>query len=150
MNEQTDVAEAPETVRVPLMENVVQREKFEFPLFRRVQQAPTWVQQVGHDLASRVLWFVCVLAVLFLAAWWFSRPSPEDVKTLLGADATSEQILTTLRELRREHVNNFRDLFQLVVLSGLVPLFTLLAGYAFGSQEREKREQAAENQEETE
>ena len=84
---------------------------------------------------------MCGLAVLCLIAWWFTRPSPEEAQLLLGTDATPKEILEALRDLRRDHFDQLRELFQLVVLSGLVPLFTLLAGYAFGTREREKQEQ---------
>jgi len=48
--------------------------------------------------------------------------------------------LETFRGLQRDHFDQFRDLFQIIVLSGLVPLFTMLAGYAFGSKEKQERE----------
>ena len=109
-----------------------------------ITERPTWTQQFGGDLASRVLWFVCGLAALFLIAWWFTRPSLADVREILGASAAPKDVLETWRSLQRDHFDQFRDLFQIVVLSGLVPLFTLLAGYAFGAREREKREQEGE------
>ncbi len=113
----------------------------QLPLVDPIKQPPTWIQQFGGNLASRVLWFVCGLAVLCLIAWWFTRPSLEEAQLLLGTDATPKEILEALRDLRRDHFDQLRELFQLVVLSGLVPLFTLLAGYAFGTREREKQEQ---------
>jgi len=79
--------------------------------------------------------------VLFLIAWWFTRPSIAEVQKMLNDSAEPKEVVELLRNLRRDHFDYFRDLFQLVVLSGLVPLFTLLVGYAFGSREREKGEQ---------
>lgn len=124
---------------------MLDKKKVEVPSVGIVEKPPTWVQALGGRLASRVLWFVCGLAVLFLIAWWLTRPSLEEVQRILDASAEpktqAKEIVELLRDLRRDHFDHFRDLFQLVVLSGLVPLFTLLAGYAFGSSEREKREQ---------
>ena len=120
---------------------MLDKKKVEVPSVGIVEKPPTWVQALGGRLASRVLWFVCGLAVLFLIAWWFTRPSFAEVQKMLSDSAEPKEVVELLRSLRRDHFDHFRDLFQLVVLSGLVPLFTLLAGYAFGSSEREKREQ---------
>ncbi len=48
-------------------------------------------------------------------------------------------MIETLCELRRDHIDHFRDILQLLVLSGLTPLVTLFAGYTFGRQENERR-----------
>jgi hypothetical protein len=101
---------------------------------------PTFQQWHGARLANRVLWFICGLAFVFLGAWWFTRPSIAEVKDLLGSSVNGKELLEALRNLRTDHFNAFRDLFQLVVMSGLVPLFTLLAGYAFGARQAEKQE----------
>ncbi len=106
----------------------------------RFYTPPTFEQFHGARLASRVLWFICGLAVIFLGAWWYTRPSLADVQQFLGAAANGKDVLDALQSLRTQHFNEFRDLFQLVVLSGLLPLFTLLAGYAFGARQAEKQE----------
>ena len=123
---------------------ITELEQSQLPLVDPLKEPPTWTQWFGGNLASRVLWFVCALSVLFLIAWWFTRPTLAEVQKILGNAAAPKDVLETLRNLQRDHFDQFRDLFQIVVPSGLVPLFTLLAGYAFGAREREKREQEGE------
>ena len=108
----------------------------EMPEFREPLKFSEWF---GAQLANRILWFICGLATTFLIAWWFTRPSLTDVQQLLGPSAQGKDLVEVLRSLRRDHFDQFRDLFQLVVLSVLVPLFTLLAGYTFGKREGEKQ-----------
>lgn len=107
---------------------------------------PTWLQWFLSRLIRYFLWIICGMAALFLFGWWFTRPSLAEVQQLLGADAKPNEVLEALRGLQRDHLDQFRDLFQLIVLSALVPLFTLLTGYAFGS--KEKQEQKNDRQEE--
>lgn len=105
-----------------------------------LREPPSFSEWFGARLASRLLWVICTLATAFLVAWWFTRPALTEVQQLLGPAAQGKDPVEVLRGLRRDHFEQFRDLFQIVVLSGLVPLFTLLAGYAFGARQREKQE----------
>ena len=117
------------------------REKEQVPfsgIFRampELREPPSFPEWFGATMASRLLWIICALVVAFLLGWWFTRPSIEEVKGITGAAQKSEVILETLRQLREDHFEAVRNLFQLLVLSGLIPLFTLLAGYAFGSRQ---------------
>lgn len=104
-----------------------------------IREPPSFTEWFGSLLANRLLWVICGLSALFLVAWWLTLPSLQEVRDLLGASATPDQVVATWRELRGEHSGFFREQFQLVVLSTLVPLFTLLAGYAFGSRQRENQ-----------
>ena len=120
----------------------------EMPVLREKPSFPEWF---GAHLASRLLWVICGLAGVFLAGWWFTRPTLTGVQQLLGSSAQATDVMEALRTLRDQHFDQFRSLFQLIVLSGLVPLFTLLAGYAFGrsrveaqtSRETENSEEAS-------
>lgn len=107
----------------------------ELPTFR---EPPSFSEWFGARLASRLLWVICGLAVVFFGFWWLTRPTLAEVRPLAGSDP--KEVLETLRNLQRDHFDQFRDLFQLIVLSGLVPLFTLLVGYVFGARQREKQE----------
>jgi hypothetical protein len=98
---------------------------------------PTYLEQWGVWLAGLVLLVICVLAFVFLATWWHTRPSLAEVQGLLGPSGSGKEALEALETLRTENFTALRDLFQLIVLSGLVPMFTLLAGYAFGSRQRD-------------
>ena len=144
MNERKEDTNAPGKDKGSRVGGITEPEQSQLPLVDPLKEPPTWIQRLGGNLASRVLWFVCGLSVLFLIAWWFTRPTLAGVQKILGNSATPKDVLEILRSLQRDHFDRFRDLFQIVVLSGLVPLFTLLAGYAFGAREREKREQEGE------
>ncbi len=98
-------------------------------------EPPTWIQAFSGRLAGRLLVVICSLAIAFLLAWWFTQPTLAEAQQLAGKGAQAKELLETLQVLRRDHFDQFRDLFQLVVLSGLVPLFTLLAGHAFGTRQ---------------
>jgi hypothetical protein len=101
-------------------------------------RAPTFLELSGVWLAGLVLLVICVLGVAFVVTWWWTRPSLTEVQALFGSSGSAKEVLEALRALRSAHFGELRDLFQIVVLSGLVPLFTLLAGYAFGSGQRDK------------
>ena len=103
-----------------------------------VSERPTFQQLKGARLTEVILWFIFILIVMFLSGWWFTRPTVADVQTVLGEAANGKEKLEALQTLRNEHFNTFRDLFQLAVASVLMPIFTLLAGYAFGSREAER------------
>ena len=143
--------------RVPLS-SVVSEIPAEGPPARR--DVPLTISSIGGRIslfqprrfAARLvgclLGVVCVIIVAFLAIWWLTRPSLAEVQSIFGSSAAPKDVVDTLRELRRDHFDQFRDLFQLVVLSGLVPLLTLLAGYAFGTREMEKQTGAERKEEE--
>ncbi|MBC8236067.1 hypothetical protein H8E77_41505 [bacterium] len=122
--------------------------KEEVPPFK--PKPSTWTEWFGGRLASRLLLFICFLAFSFLIAWWFTRPSLPEVQQILGPNAKPNEVLETFRGLLRDHFDQFRDLFQIIVLSGLVPLFTMLAGYAFGSKEKRERQNNEQKEEQEE
>lgn len=126
-NLKTDVTAEPKVSLFRLLEGM--------PPFR---EKPTFPEWFGARLASRLLLVIMLLAVTLVLAWWMTRPSLAEVQSILGTSANPKDVVETLRTLRRDHFENFGDLFQLIVLSGLVPLFTLLAGYAFGSRQRQR------------
>ena len=109
-----------------------------------VPKPSTFVQWFGARLLSRLLWVICGSVAVFLLSWWITRPSVAEVQDLFGASANAKEVLDALSILRRDHFDQFRDLFQLLILSVLVPLFTLLAGYAFGTRQMEKQAGAEE------
>ena len=101
-------------------------------------QPRSHLEKKGTLAMLMLLWAICISVVLFLLCWWCTRPSQTDVKdlavALAGQNATvsAEQLREVLVAMRQEHSTSLKDLFQTLVLSGLVPLFTLIAGYLFG------------------
>lgn len=102
----------------------------------------TFKEYFGMWMAVGSLVVVAALIIAFFAVWAASRPTPADAAAVAGTLGQSEVIV--LRELRAEHFEEFRDAFQLFVLSGMVPLFTLLAGYTFGSARKKQEERGEE------
>jgi hypothetical protein len=98
----------------------------------------------------KFMWLLLIAIVaatgLILLAWLWTQPGMQDVTTLLGSpdpnsatDAADR--IELLERLRRNHCETYRDLFQLLVIGGLVPLFTLIAGYVFGRRQAERSQQ---------
>ena len=95
-------------------------------------------------MQDTVLAAIGLLSVLFLLIWWATLPGPRDVQTLLteltgkaASDLKPDQALDLYAKLRQAHSQQVRDLFQLIVMTAIVPLFTLLAGYVFGKSKTE-------------
>ncbi len=106
--------------------------------FPEVRERPTFVQLSGVRFLGLLIWIICGLIVAFFASWLFTRPTFASVQAMLGDTVDPKVVVETLRALRGDHVDHYRDIFQLLVLSGLVPLVTLFAGYTFGRQENER------------
>ena len=111
-----------------------------FPANLPEPKPKSFVERAGAQHMTILLIVICGAAVLFMIAWAAGRPNQDDVKQFIDAVNASnpEQAVPLkdkfemLRQLQQDHSEQYRNLFQVVVLSGLVPLFTLLAGYIFG------------------
>src|SRR5262245_61624234 len=101
---------------------------------------PTAAETAGLWQMRIVLAVICLTAVGTFVAWFWTVPTPADARQLLGSTAPDGDALDILIRLRADHLNHYREMFQLVVLSGLVPLFTLLAGYMFGRNQAARQE----------
>ena len=104
-----------------------------------LHERPTFTQVFGARILYILLWVVCSLVVAFLLAWLATRPTLTQVYSMPVPPADSKAALETLRELQRDHADQFRSFFQLFVLSGLIPLITLFAGYTFGVHQRARQ-----------
>jgi hypothetical protein len=111
-----------------------------------LHERPTFTQAFGARMLHLLLWVICGLVVVFFLTWLGTRPTLTQVQSTLGTAADSKAVLETLRELQRDHADQFRSFFQLLVLSGLVPLITLFAGYTFGVRQ-EARQSTAQDTE---
>jgi len=95
-----------------------------------------------------LLLLVAIVAITGLLgiAWFCTRPSMSDLTAIIGrADpndaASATPRIDALQKICRNHLDSYRDLFQLLILGGLVPLFTLIAGYVFGRTQAEQKQQ---------
>src|SRR5439155_24503966 len=109
----------------------------------------SYLERTGSRYMGLVLIVICGFIFVFLMSWWCTRPSLHDAAKLVEMTRAEGQSKVVepqalgelLAKMQQEHSSNYRDFFQLLVMSGLVPLFTLLAGYVFG-KETGKREEA--------
>src|SRR5712691_10570492 len=88
----------------------------------------TFLELRGTQQMTVVLYVICAVTVLFLIAWWTSRPALKDADAVLraanaGAQIDADKLVEMLGKLQRDHTEQFRTLFQVVVMSALVPLF---------------------------
>ena len=119
--------------------------------FPKVDTPPrTYLEWTGSWQMSSVLGVICFVTVGLVLSWGSTRPTIQEAQAFAGANADPEASLRVLIQLRDEHFENYRDMFQLVVLSGLVPLFTLLAGYVFGKRTEAVRPGAANENDDSE
>ena len=108
------------------------------------KEPPSFLEWFSIRFAQYILFFILGLTAIFLLLWWFGIPTVEEVDRLFGETGEPRERLEALRSLRKEHFDQYRDLFQILVLSGLTPLFTMLAGYAFGARQRKEKEEEEE------
>ncbi len=103
----------------------------------------SYLEWSGIRQMAIVLAIICIAVVGFLAAWVFTLPSIEEVHTLVegGTISDPQTAAGLLDQLRDAHLKRFREMFQLLIMSALVPLFTLLAGYVFGKSSSNRSEQ---------
>ena len=117
-----------------------------FDRFPDLSARPSYLEWSGTRQMSGVLLIICLVAVGLLITWGYTRPTLQEAQAFTGSNTKPEDALRVLIQLRDEHFENFRDMFQLIVLSGFVPLFTLLAGYVFGKRADKEANDAIENQ----
>ncbi len=94
---------------VDYMEDAIE-EKVHHKVKWFIRQKGTFTQRSGFKLANRVMIFIGVIVIGLLCVWQFG-------------DATFDQ---TIR------------LFEIMVLNAFLPVFTLILGYIFGSQEEKQ------------
>jgi len=115
----------------------------EVPSLRGFGEEPTPLQKVGYKLACFVfLYIVGASIVIFIVSFHFiqlppfpSPPSnsadPEHYKQLVDSYKQSADIY---QQMAKSQVDRAIQLFQLVVASTILPAFTAILGYIFGSK----------------
>ena len=113
------------------------------PSRRDVGEEPTPLQRVGYKLALFVLaYMVCASAVIFVVSFRCiqlppfpvppaSASDPEHYKQLVEVYKAHVEIYQQLAKIQVERAT---QLFQLVVASTMLPAFTAILGYIFGSK----------------
>jgi uncharacterized membrane protein len=113
------------------------------PALKGFGEEPTPLQKVGYKLACYVFLYIVVASIVIfvvsfrcmqLPAFPASPPSSADAdryKQLVDAYKISADVY---QELAKAQVERATHLFQLVVASTILPAFTAILGYIFGSK----------------
>lgn len=99
-------------------------------------QEPSWTQVNARNLAIIVGVALAAVLVVSMSVFWWGLEKP----TLEAAERFAEskaQVYERYTALNEAWWNRFHTYFQLLVGTVLLPLFTLLLGYAFGSRKAE-------------
>lgn len=100
----------------------------------------SFIEGRGAWMMTLALGTIGLLCLGTFALWFFTLPTVADVESLCKGSSNNASLDATkhvemFTSLRKVHTDGFKDMFQLVVLSGLIPIFTLLAGYVFGTRQ---------------
>jgi ABC-type spermidine/putrescine transport system permease subunit I len=114
----------------------LERNQSEIPL-PKVPMANSFLEFFGVWLMAGLIVAMAIIIVVLLSAWWWTMPDCQQVMRMLSSEGRAQSIepdkfLQLWTKLEEAHTQMFTSIFQTVVLSGLVPIFTLLAGYVFG------------------
>ena len=96
----------------------------------------TPLQRAGIDLTKWILGAIFIAILLIGYGWMFGGPDPPVVHETANKGKAVAENYKALRETYLE--NGPKELFNVVVTSGLLPILTLLLGYIFGTQEAAK------------
>lgn len=99
----------------------------------------SFIEGRGAWMMTLALGTIGLLCLGTFTLWFFTLPTVADVQSLCksatGTTPDAAKHVELFTSLRKVHTDGFKDMFQLVVLSGLIPIFTLLAGYVFGTRQ---------------
>jgi hypothetical protein len=106
-----------------------------------VPNPSSYREYLALELLQPLLIAICLIGLVLAIVWWRTQPTIAEVQLLAGCHAAdaqcvqSDKLIEVYTKLATQHSDEFKSLFQLIVSSTLVPLFTLLAGYVFGKGE---------------
>ena len=102
----------------------------------------TATQQAGLWLAVGVGVIMALVIILVGIDWWFRSPLAPALPTDPAVyNATAKDLIADYKSLNELALDRATKLFDLVVVKALLPVFTTILGYIFGS-----RRQDASNQ----
>lgn len=106
--------------------------------FPELPKPTNYPQLLGAKMAKTILAVIIAVSVLIWSRWALTVPTIADAKSILPSNAPSDEVMKILKTLQSEHFATFRSIFDLLILSCFMSLFTLVAGYAFGARDAEK------------
>jgi hypothetical protein len=93
----------------------------------------TWLQRTGAVLAACVGTLAAIVTLALIGKWICTAPPLPAIP--LGTDATgAKAILENYKSLQQLALDPYTALFDSIVVKVLLPVFTSILGYIFGSQ----------------
>ena len=93
----------------------------------------TFLQRTGLVLAGCVGALISLITIALVGKWIFSVPAPPVIPA--GIDATTARaILDNYKALQQIATDSYTAIFDMVVVKVLLPIFTSILGYIFGSR----------------
>ncbi len=93
----------------------------------------TFLQRTGLLLAACVGTLATVVTILLVAKWMYSAPSMPVIASGTDPNAT-KAILDNYKTIQQLTLEPYTTLFDSIVVKVLLPVFTSILGYIFGSQ----------------
>lgn len=103
-----------------------------------IPKPQSFLEWSGVFQMAVLLGVICLAVFAFIFIWWNTLPTVQNTAQLLASSSSQaqpqdpEKILQLWAKLQEAHTQTCTSVFQTIVLTGLIPLFTLLAGYVFG------------------
>jgi hypothetical protein len=95
--------------------------------------APTYLQRTGLLLATSVGALAGVVTLLLVSKWMYAAPAVPIIP--VGSDpATVKLILENFKTLQQLALEPYTTLLDSIVVKVLLPVFTSILGYIFGSR----------------
>jgi hypothetical protein len=101
----------------------------------------TWLQRTGVVLAAGVGALGAIVTLALIVKWMLVAPPLPTIPPMADAN-TTKAILENYKSLQQIVLEPYTTLFDSIVVKVLLPVFTSILGYIFGSQRnnREGRE----------
>ncbi|GAA0811046.1 hypothetical protein [Spirilliplanes yamanashiensis] len=95
-------------------------------------ESESGASRLGYRLFKWLLILAFFLLVGLMGYAWWTYPTTADATALLPAASGLDARLEAIRELRRDWLQQVKDLGQMFVLTPVVPLIAAVVGYLFG------------------
>ena len=93
----------------------------------------TWLQRTGVLLAGGVGALGTIVTLALIAGWMFISPRPPVIPAGVDVD-TAKTMIENYKSLQQVALEPYTGLFDSIVVKVLLPVFTSILGYIFGSQ----------------
>ena len=90
--------------------------------------------KIGYRLAIYLLIYLGTVTAILLAEYFVNAPSTP------SGTALDESSLALYKQLSQISLNRTVKLFEILVLTGFLPVLTLVLGYIFGTREADRSE----------